>query len=205
MLDHSMGSGDGSDLDGSTDDSKKGQQKKRGIFPKSATNVMRAWLFQHLSHPYPSEDQKKQLASDTGLTILQVNNWFINARRRIVQPMIDQSNRAGPAGVYSPEGPDMTGGYPGMMDGQHQMHLRHGMYPGAGHHDGMGGYGSHASHLRSPVHSQAMLIPGHPHHMMMAHSGHVASHMSHHGMAAMASAQSPTIHDSLGHVMDIHT
>ncbi|KAF7386214.1 hypothetical protein HZH68_013346 [Vespula germanica] len=28
------------------------------------------------SHPYPSEDQKKQLAQDTGLTILQVNNWI---------------------------------------------------------------------------------------------------------------------------------
>uniref|UniRef100_A0A4X2LWK6 Meis homeobox 3 n=1 Tax=Vombatus ursinus TaxID=29139 RepID=A0A4X2LWK6_VOMUR len=71
------------------------QSKKRGIFPKVATNIMRAWLFQHLAHPYPSEEQKKQLAQDTGLTILQVNNWFINARRRIVQPMIDQSNRAG--------------------------------------------------------------------------------------------------------------
>uniref|UniRef100_A0A8D2ZD35 Myeloid ecotropic viral integration site 3 n=1 Tax=Scophthalmus maximus TaxID=52904 RepID=A0A8D2ZD35_SCOMX len=69
--------------------------KKRGIFPKVATNIMRAWLFQHLSHPYPSEEQKKQLSLDTGLTILQVNNWFINARRRIVQPMIDQTNRSG--------------------------------------------------------------------------------------------------------------
>ncbi|KDR22064.1 Homeobox protein homothorax [Zootermopsis nevadensis] len=28
-------------------------------------------------HPYPSEDQKKQLAQDTGLTILQVNNCAI--------------------------------------------------------------------------------------------------------------------------------
>ena len=28
---------------------------------------------------------------------------FINARRRIVQPMIDQSNRAGPTGPYSPD------------------------------------------------------------------------------------------------------
>eukprot|EP00094_Tigriopus_californicus_P013197 TCALIF_12763-PA protein Name:"Similar to hth Homeobox protein homothorax (Drosophila melanogaster)" AED:0.45 eAED:0.45 QI:0/0/0/0.25/1/1/4/0/176 len=27
-----------------------------------------------IEHPYPSEDQKKQLAQDTGLTILQVNN-----------------------------------------------------------------------------------------------------------------------------------
>jgi hypothetical protein len=87
----SVGSGPEDDLD----DNAKKRQKKRGIFPKVATNIMRAWLFQHLTHPYPSEEQKKQLAQDTGLTILQVNNWFINARRRIVQPMIDQSNRAG--------------------------------------------------------------------------------------------------------------
>ena len=25
------------------------RHKKRGIFPKVATNIMRAWLFQHLS------------------------------------------------------------------------------------------------------------------------------------------------------------
>lgn len=111
----SIGSGEGT---GEEDDDTNGKknQKKRGIFPKVATNILRAWLFQHLTHPYPSEDQKKQLAQDTGLTILQVNNWFINARRRIVQPMIDQSNRAGPSGAYSPDG---SMGY--MMDGQAQM------------------------------------------------------------------------------------
>uniref|UniRef100_A0A671F6L2 Meis homeobox 3 n=1 Tax=Rhinolophus ferrumequinum TaxID=59479 RepID=A0A671F6L2_RHIFE len=91
-------------------DQERRRNKKRGIFPKVATNIMRAWLFQHLSHPYPSEDQKKQLAQDTGLTILQVNNWFINARRRIVQPMIDQSNRTGQGAAFSPEGQPM-GGY----------------------------------------------------------------------------------------------
>ncbi|XP_029350904.1 homeobox protein Meis1a [Echeneis naucrates] len=80
------------------------RNKKRGIFPKVATNILRAWLFQHLTHPYPSEEQKKQLAQDTSLTILQVNNWFINARRRIVQPMIDQTNRAGPVGGVGMEG-----------------------------------------------------------------------------------------------------
>ena len=32
------------------DDSKdKRKQKKRGIFPKMATNIMKAWLFQHLT------------------------------------------------------------------------------------------------------------------------------------------------------------
>nr|XP_006638658.1 PREDICTED: homeobox protein Meis1 isoform X1 [Lepisosteus oculatus] len=130
-------------------DKEKKRNKKRGIFPKVATNIMRAWLFQHLTHPYPSEEQKKQLAQDTGLTILQVNNWFINARRRIVQPMIDQSNRAGkspivtvfksrrrksssshsPGGLlpvsqgapYNPDGQPM-GGF--VMDGQQHMGIR---------------------------------------------------------------------------------
>ncbi|XP_036860924.2 homeobox protein Meis3 isoform X3 [Manis javanica] len=90
-------------------DQERRRGKKRGIFPKVATNLMRAWLFQHLSHPYPSEEQKKQLAQDTGLTILQVNNWFINARRRIVQPMIDQSNSTGQGAAFSPEGQPVAG------------------------------------------------------------------------------------------------
>ncbi|KAK6481295.1 homeobox protein Meis2 isoform X7 [Huso huso] len=126
-LDNSVASpGTGDDDDPDKD---KKRQKKRGIFPKVATNIMRAWLFQHLTHPYPSEEQKKQLAQDTGLTILQVNNWFINARRRIVQPMIDQSNRAGflldpsvsQGAAYSPEGQPM-GSF--VLDGQQHMGIR---------------------------------------------------------------------------------
>ena len=48
-MDNSVGSGDGTgeeDEDGRGD---KKRQKKRGIFPKVATNIMRAWLFQHLT------------------------------------------------------------------------------------------------------------------------------------------------------------
>ena len=48
-MESSLGSGDvtadeESDVSGATK-----RQKKRGIFPKLATNIMRAWLFQHLT------------------------------------------------------------------------------------------------------------------------------------------------------------
>ncbi|XP_017888621.1 homeobox protein PKNOX2-like isoform X1 [Ceratina calcarata] len=79
---HSSGHG------GSHSSIKKGRQK-RGVLPKHATSIMRTWLFEHLVHPYPTEDEKRQIASQTNLTLLQVNNWFINARRRILQPMLD--------------------------------------------------------------------------------------------------------------------
>ncbi|XP_059613029.1 homeobox protein PKNOX1-like isoform X2 [Phlebotomus argentipes] len=68
------------------------KRQKRGILPKHATSVMRAWLFQHLVHPYPTEDEKRAIAAQTNLTLLQVNNWFINARRRILQPMLEHAN-----------------------------------------------------------------------------------------------------------------
>lgn len=67
------------------------RRQKRGVLPKHATAIMKAWLFQHIVHPYPSEDEKRHIAAQTNLTLLQVNNWFINARRRILQPMIDAS------------------------------------------------------------------------------------------------------------------
>nr|XP_046267429.1 homeobox protein PKNOX2 [Scatophagus argus] len=80
------------DLSSLLDGEDKKSKNKRGVLPKHATNIMRSWLFQHLMHPYPTEDEKRQIAAQTNLTLLQVNNWFINARRRILQPMLDASN-----------------------------------------------------------------------------------------------------------------
>ncbi|XP_049298074.1 homeobox protein PKNOX1-like isoform X1 [Anopheles funestus] len=82
-----------SELDSLGDgDSSSGKRQKRGILPKHATSVMRAWLFQHLVHPYPTEDEKRAIAAQTNLTLLQVNNWFINARRRILLPMLENAS-----------------------------------------------------------------------------------------------------------------
>ncbi|XP_076313917.1 homeobox protein Meis2-like isoform X2 [Tachypleus tridentatus] len=154
------------------DDERVKKQKKRGLFPKVATNMLRAWLFQHLSHPYPSEDQKKQLSRDTGLTILQVNNWFINARRRIVQPMLDHSNRAGdincPSSTYGPAGAEME--Y--VMDGCQQIHMRssgiQNMSCTDSSSDHKVGTSVHTeSILRASYPHQVMLLSGQPHSMIM--------------------------------------
>ena len=62
---------------------------------------------------------------------------------------------------------------------------------------------AYSPQLRPPVHSQAMLIPGHPHHMMMAHGGH----MGHPSMGLPSATQSPPLHgamDGMGHIQDIH-
>lgn len=208
-LDHSAASpstGDDDDLDRD-----KKRNKKRGIFPKVATNIMRAWLFQHLSHPYPSEEQKKQLAQDTGLTILQVNNWFINARRRIVQPMIDQSNRSGQGTPYSPDGQPM-GGY--IMEGQQHMGIRppglQGMaslgseYPGGAMGLGLAqpGYppGPLAPHAAPSLRHPPSLHSYPPPHPAMLLHGPTGAHGAHH----VLSAASPGEQLLGGQTMDIH-
>ncbi|CAG0879934.1 unnamed protein product [Cyprideis torosa] len=91
---------------------------------------------------------------------------FINARRRIVQPMIDQTNRAGylaGASGYSPDGAGM--GY--MIDGQQQMLRPPGMGGFAGPDPrSMGMGGAYSPHQMSPMQYGMMMgahaFPGTP-------------------------------------------
>ncbi|KAI0498063.1 hypothetical protein KFK09_021304 [Dendrobium nobile] len=64
----------------------------RGL-PEDSVMVLRAWLFEHFLHPYPSDNEKLFLASQTGLTRNQISNWFINARVRLWKPMIEEMYR----------------------------------------------------------------------------------------------------------------
>lgn len=45
-----------------------------------------------LQHPYPTEKEKAELVEQTQLTQLQVENWFVNARRRILLPLLNDKN-----------------------------------------------------------------------------------------------------------------
>lgn len=43
------------------------QRKRRGNLPKETTDKLRTWFMAHLSHPYPTEDEKQELMRQTGL------------------------------------------------------------------------------------------------------------------------------------------
>ncbi|XP_059647118.1 BEL1-like homeodomain protein 9 [Cornus florida] len=62
---------------------------QRGL-PERAVTVLRAWLFEHFLHPYPTDTDKLMLANQTGLSRSQVSNWFINARVRLWKPMVEE-------------------------------------------------------------------------------------------------------------------
>lgn len=48
-------------------DRERRNNKKRGIFPKVATNILRAWLFQHLSVSEKKKNKKKPQKPQTEL------------------------------------------------------------------------------------------------------------------------------------------
>jgi len=53
--------------------------------PTDATAILKTWLFDHVDAPYPSDVEKDDFMNQTGLTLTQINNWFSNARRRILK------------------------------------------------------------------------------------------------------------------------
>ncbi|KAL3456489.1 hypothetical protein BJX64DRAFT_281317 [Aspergillus heterothallicus] len=46
------------------------------------TRPLRDWFARNSGSPYPTKEEKTELANETGMTRTQINNWFMNARRR---------------------------------------------------------------------------------------------------------------------------
>ncbi|KAK9934633.1 hypothetical protein M0R45_021770 [Rubus argutus] len=62
------------------------KKKKKGKLPKEARQALLHWWSVHYKWPYPTEADKIALAESTGLDQRQINNWFINQRKRHWRP-----------------------------------------------------------------------------------------------------------------------
>ncbi|XP_008788775.2 homeobox protein knotted-1-like 13 isoform X2 [Phoenix dactylifera] len=58
------------------------RKRRAGKLPGDTTSVLKAWWQAHSKWPYPTEDDKARLVEETGLQLKQINNWFINQRKR---------------------------------------------------------------------------------------------------------------------------
>ncbi|XP_060652875.1 homeobox protein Mohawk [Drosophila nasuta] len=53
------------------------------LFTPDIKRMLKDWLIRRRENPYPSREEKKQLAGETGLTYTQICNWFANWRRKL--------------------------------------------------------------------------------------------------------------------------
>ncbi|XP_011023778.1 PREDICTED: homeobox protein knotted-1-like 1 isoform X2 [Populus euphratica] len=65
------------------------KQRKKGKLPKDAKTLLLDWWNHHYRWPYPTEEEKAKLSEITGLDQKQINNWFINQRKRHWKPSKD--------------------------------------------------------------------------------------------------------------------
>ena len=68
------------------------ESKRASKLPARVSRVLKAWLYENMDDPYPSEYQKNALRLQTGLTKAQINNWFSNARRRTLKYNKEKKN-----------------------------------------------------------------------------------------------------------------
>ncbi|CAA3027350.1 homeobox protein knotted-1-like LET12 isoform X1 [Olea europaea var. sylvestris] len=58
------------------------RKRRAGKLPGDTTSVLKSWWELHSKWPYPTEEDKARLVQETGLQLKQINNWFINQRKR---------------------------------------------------------------------------------------------------------------------------
>jgi len=75
--------------------------KVRKPLPTNAVEILKNWLFspEHVSYPYPTQEEQKYLINATGLTSKQLKNWFTNARRRIWKKHVDACHPSGASNI----------------------------------------------------------------------------------------------------------
>ena len=57
-------------------------RQKRAVI-QDMVRPLKQWLLRHRHNPYPTKAEKMELAVGSNMTLVQVSNWFANARRRL--------------------------------------------------------------------------------------------------------------------------
>eukprot|EP00250_Pteridium_aquilinum_P008138 c17706_g2_i1 orf=296-1429(+) len=76
------------------------RKRQAGKLPGDTT-ALKKWWNAHSRWPYPTEEEKRQLVQETGLEMRQINNWFINHRKRNWIDRAPPPNAAASAGSSS--------------------------------------------------------------------------------------------------------
>ncbi|XP_039950205.1 uncharacterized protein LOC120767914 isoform X1 [Bactrocera tryoni] len=64
------------------------------LFTPEIKRMLKDWLVRRRENPYPSRDEKKRLAVETGLTYTQICNWFANWRRKLKNSELERDKRS---------------------------------------------------------------------------------------------------------------
>ena len=68
--------------------------KKCALSPET-TEYLKNWMLSpdHIDHPYPTEEEKADIMKHCGIEMKQLTNWFVNNRKRIWKPKLEELKR----------------------------------------------------------------------------------------------------------------
>ncbi|KNE70285.1 hypothetical protein AMAG_14431 [Allomyces macrogynus ATCC 38327] len=91
-------------------------RQRRGQLPADARATLLAWVDGHRESPYPTRAEKDQLMAATGLTLSQVENFFVNFRRRSLKKTSTPHAPTHPHRTGEPMAPAPPMGAPSALD-----------------------------------------------------------------------------------------
>ncbi|KAJ1955999.1 hypothetical protein GGI12_005427 [Dipsacomyces acuminosporus] len=71
----------------------QGSRARPKGYSNEINSILHEWLEVHRANPYPSPEDKQRLMGATGLSKMQLKNWFCNVRRRKLSGTIKRGHR----------------------------------------------------------------------------------------------------------------
>ena len=68
-----------------------GQWEIDSGFPAETVEYLNSWMMHrdHISHPYPTDQEKASMMADTGIELMQLMNWLVINRKRYWKPRVE--------------------------------------------------------------------------------------------------------------------